>query len=436
MKKRLKMLLAALGVTALVVSQNGVIQVNAEEEPTSTEESGNEGDVEVLEETGAEVQEDEAGGNNTNSASLLPPTSLIWTENGQGIFNNPNDNVYLYAAVFYVSGESQVFIGANSFTDGEIHSAGDCKYDLYHYIQGYGKNGDYKYNVAAVDSNGNRAISAYSETFTYTRPSDPLPQPNISVSENGVVSCTLPDSSYTLGVDYGFSYTVYEDGTCIYSFGSNSPELDLSGDISEGHVYVIYVGTLSRDINKYLDSADDSRYVLDLRSNDSSSSESKEESNVESGSEAKAETIAEPVVEEWKPATSDEKKRYAAYGREKAVYTADNGNAYTVTIHNAIQGKKCFDSFEAVMMDWKIGRTYNIFPSGKIIYKTNEKTRIVLSIPKSLQAAGRAYKMICVTEGGQVVILEDLDSDPNTITFETDTYYAFALVYKDTVVSQ
>ncbi|MDE7284998.1 MAG: hypothetical protein K2N85_15655 [Lachnospiraceae bacterium] len=430
MKKRLKMLLAALGVTALVFSQNGVIQVNAEEE------SGNAGDVEVLEETGAEVQDDEIGGNNTNSTSLLPPTSLSWSGNGQGIFYNPNNNVYLYAAVFYVSGENQVFIGQNSFTDGEIHSAGECKYDLYHYIESYGESGDYKYNVAAVDSNGNRVISDYSDVFNYTRPSEQLPRPIVSVNESGVVSCELSNSSYTLGEDYGFYYEVYEDGTCIYSFGSNNPELNLSGDISEGHVYVIYVRTLSRDINKYLDSADTSRYVLDLRSNDSSSSESKEESNVESGSEAKTETVAEPVVEEWKPTTPDEKKRYAAYGREKAVYTADNGNAYTVTIHNAMQGKKCFDSFEAVLMDWNIGRTYNIFPSGKIIYKTNEKTRIALSIPKSLQAAGRAYKMICVTEGGQVVILEDLDSDPNTITFETDTYYAFALVYKDTVVSQ
>lgn len=39
--------------------------------------------------------------------------------------------------------------------------------------------------------------------------------------------------------------------------------------------------------------------------------------------------------------------------------------------------------------------------------------------------------MISVTENGRPIVLEDLDSDPETITFETDTYYAYALVYKD-----
>ena len=40
--------------------------------------------------------------------------------------------------------------------------------------------------------------------------------------------------------------------------------------------------------------------------------------------------------------------------------------------------------------------------------------------------------MISVTEGGSPLVLEDLDSDSKTITFETNTYYAFALVYSDT----
>jgi len=43
--------------------------------------------------------------------------------------------------------------------------------------------------------------------------------------------------------------------------------------------------------------------------------------------------------------------------------------------------------------------------------------------------------MICVTEKGQPIILDDLDSGAETITFETDAYYAFALIYKD-VASQ
>lgn len=46
----------------------------------------------------------------------------------------------------------------------------------------------------------------------------------------------------------------------------------------------------------------------------------------------------------------------------------------------------------------------------------------------------REFRMICVTEKGVPVILKDLDSNPENITFATDTYYAFALVYKDIVV--
>ena len=60
----------------------------------------------------------------------------------------------------------------------------------------------------------------------------------------------------------------------------------------------------------------------------------------------------------------------------------------------------------------------------------DSKAKIVLNIPTSLQAINREYKMICVTENGLPIILNDIDTNPNTITFETDTYYAFALIYK------
>ena len=57
--------------------------------------------------------------------------------------------------------------------------------------------------------------------------------------------------------------------------------------------------------------------------------------------------------------------------------------------------------------------------------------KITLAIPKSLQSADREYKMICVTEKGLPIVLDDLDTNSDTITFSTDSYYAFALVYMD-----
>ncbi len=143
------------------------------------------------------------------------------------------------------------------------------------------------------------------------------------------------------------------------------------------------------------------------------------------------------VDNSWKPTTPDEIKRYSFYSREKVNYTMDVTNAYPVTITNAMQGKLCFDSFEAVLGDYTIGRTYNIFPStnGKAVYKMPTAAKITLTIPNGLQKANREYKMICVTEKGLPIVLDDIDTNPNTITFSTDSYYAFALIYKDAAPS-
>ena len=167
--------------------------------------------------------------------------------------------------------------------------------------------------------------------------------------------------------------------------------------------------------------------MLPVNANTQNSSTSKKESA------ASTETI---VPEIWKPMTPDEIRRYAAYSSEKAEYTADAKNAYTVVIQNAMQGKKCFDSFETVLDGYTIGRTYNILPSGKAVYKMDSRARITLTIPKELQKENRVFRMVCVTAEGVPVILDDLDSDSATITFETDTYYAFALIYKDAIDSK
>ncbi len=133
-------------------------------------------------------------------------------------------------------------------------------------------------------------------------------------------------------------------------------------------------------------------------------------------------------VPSWKPTTPDEIKRYSFFGKEKVNFVADVNNAYPVTIVNAMQGKLCFDVFEAVLGDYSIGRTYNIYPAKKTVYKMDSAAKITLSIPKALQADNRDYKMICVSKDGQPIVLDDLDLNPDTITFETDSYYAFALV--------
>lgn len=80
--------------------------------------------------------------------------------------------------------------------------------------------------------------------------------------------------------------------------------------------------------------------------------------------------------------------------------------------------------------DYMIGRTYNIYAFSNAACTADQKVRITIEIPSAIYKKGRDYKMICVTKGGLPVLFDDLDSDLNTITIETDTFNAFALIYK------
>lgn len=44
---------------------------------------------------------------------------------------------------------------------------------------------------------------------------------------------------------------------------------------------------------------------------------------------------------------------------------------------------------------------------------------VKLGIPKSFAQADKTFAIICVRPGGAVTVLEDMDTDPNTITFAT-----------------
>ncbi|MDE7333588.1 MAG: leucine-rich repeat domain-containing protein, partial [Lachnospiraceae bacterium] len=136
------------------------------------------------------------------------------------------------------------------------------------------------------------------------------------------------------------------------------------------------------------------------------------------------------VVETWKPTTPDETKRYACMGKETVQYTPSKDNAYQIAVENAIQGPKCFQSFEAVLGDYTIGRTYNIYSLSDDIYSMDKEIEVTIKIPSAICKENREYKMICVTKGGQPIIYNDLDSDPETITIKTNKFYAYALIYK------
>lgn len=390
MRKHLTRLAAALMAAILVFGQYGIMPVKAEESQ----------DMKV--------------------------TDLTWNEKGQGSFSIPTDKRTSYTAYVYDANGEEVGV----YRDGMYHTYGKSRnviltYDLYHLIKNSGT-----YTFKVVTMNGDeKATSERSAEFTYTKPDEKLPVPEFSVTKDGKVTCEALEG-YTLETDYGIYYILgYLDSSGEFKeidkrgaqWGTNELTYDFSKFITDSDkVYCVKVNALSRDIFKYLDS-DISDYkqvdpdaVVIIQDNDDDDDDDDE-----------------PEV--WIPSTPGEIKIYAAYSGEEIKYTADKNNAYTVTFQNSIQGEKCFASFEAVLENYTIGRTYNILPSGEFVYKADSKARITLSIPESMQADNRDFRMICVTENGQAIVLKDLDSNSKTITFETDTYYAFALVYKDNV---
>jgi len=135
-------------------------------------------------------------------------------------------------------------------------------------------------------------------------------------------------------------------------------------------------------------------------------------------------------AEVWKPTTPDEKKRYACMGKDAVQYTLPKDNAYRIIIENAMQGPLCFKSFEAVLGDYKIGRTYNIYTLPDTAYSMDKEIQFTIKIPSDIYKKDREYKMICVTKDGQPIVYNDLDTNPETITVKTNKFYAYALIYR------
>ncbi len=133
----------------------------------------------------------------------------------------------------------------------------------------------------------------------------------------------------------------------------------------------------------------------------------------------------------WVPTEPADIYRHSLKGTEEIhseVVAAGTDQIYMV---NEVQGQLFIDAISLVQGDYTLARTYTIFVNDTLVYNTDNKVRIVLQIPETLQKENRNFRMFCVTENGAVVTLPDLDQDPTTITFETNRFYAFALGYID-----
>ena len=87
------------------------------------------------------------------------------------------------------------------------------------------------------------------------------------------------------------------------------------------------------------------------------------------------------------------------------------------------------------LTNYKLGQYLDITMLKKIgeqedkITQTNAPIRITFEIPSELR--GKSEYSVIRVHGGETTILRDLDSDPNTVTIETDKFSTYALAYKE-----
>lgn len=144
--------------------------------------------------------------------------------------------------------------------------------------------------------------------------------------------------------------------------------------------------------------------------------------------------IVSSSVKSWVPETAEEKER-ASYVQKGNVLLKKGNNL--VSIQKVMQGPLCITAMKnALLPGEKIAYTYNIKyiaggSANRTVYKIDEPIEISMEMPKELLKEGRTFYMMCVSENGTTFKLPaTVDKDGN-LTFMTQYFYAYAIIYKD-----
>lgn len=106
--------------------------------------------------------------------------------------------------------------------------------------------------------------------------------------------------------------------------------------------------------------------------------------------------------------------------------------AIGVSAQRRYQGIPCYEAYAAFIGDYTFATTFNVVVqrAKEKIYKTDTTLQYTLTIPPQFRSASRSFRLLQIGEG-VVNIFDDMDSNPETITFITDTpTTSYALVYK------
>jgi hypothetical protein len=116
-----------------------------------------------------------------------------------------------------------------------------------------------------------------------------------------------------------------------------------------------------------------------------------------------------------------------------AVYYVIFDNGYKVSMYHHSQGPQCVAAFKANQGDWYLVSDYfNVVINGDTnIRQIPNPVKIQMVIPDDLKREARKWRMLCIGADGNAYSYDDTDISDDTITFEPDHFYAYAMCYKD-----
>lgn len=109
------------------------------------------------------------------------------------------------------------------------------------------------------------------------------------------------------------------------------------------------------------------------------------------------------------------------------VSNSDCGPLAIEAINNATASVGALVGPKVELMMFKYADGHN-----QLMEEVLKPLRFVVNVPTGIREANREFAMLRLHKDGQTTILADLDTDPNTVTFETDKFSVFTMILAPT----
>ena len=122
-------------------------------------------------------------------------------------------------------------------------------------------------------------------------------------------------------------------------------------------------------------------------------------------------------------------------------WTTGQQDGYSLKCEKYVPGYYTLLHFSNFIGDYHYGAAFKMWtinPKAQHSNETLTPCTYQLDVPNGLIYPGRTFKLICVMDSaGTTVVLDDLDANDATFTFQSDSIpYQCALIYQDPVVAQ